>query len=64
MPMYRMPIEHLRERINQLCAKAVEAGPEQLQPAIDELRNAIRDYGEQMKKVEADSTSNPASLSE
>jgi len=43
----------LEDRIRELCAKAVDAETEDLQPALEELKAALREYTKRLRQLAA-----------
>lgn len=48
-----MPSRRLEDRIRELCAKAVDAETEDLQPVVEELKAALREYTERRRQLAA-----------
>ena len=48
-----MPSRRLEDRIRQLCAKAVAAPESDLEPVITELKLALHEHTERLRKLAA-----------
>jgi hypothetical protein len=48
-----MPSRRLEDRIRQLCAKAVAAAESDLEPVITELKVALHEHTERLRKLAA-----------
>ena len=48
-----MPSRRLEDRIRQLCAKAVAAAESDLEPVITELKLALHEHTERLRKLAA-----------
>jgi hypothetical protein len=51
--VWDLSTSHLDDRIRQLCARVVAAGEEDLGPAISDLKSALREHNDRLRKMAA-----------
>ena len=51
--VYRVHSRNLDDRIRELCAKAVTAADSELEPVQTELREALREHNERLRRLAA-----------
>ena len=51
--LYRVHSRNLDDRIRDLCAKAVTAEESELEPVQTELREALREHNERLRRLAA-----------
>lgn len=49
----RMPARRLEDRIRELCAKVIVAREEDVGPAIAELKSALHEHNDRLRKLAA-----------
>jgi hypothetical protein len=48
-----MPSRRLEDRIRDLCARVIAAPEDEVEPAISELKSALREHNERLRKLAA-----------
>lgn len=49
-----MPSRHLEDHIRDLCAKAIAAPETELEPALSELKSALREHTARLRQMVAE----------
>jgi len=51
--LWKVPATRLDDRIRELCARVVSADGDDLGPAISELKSALREHNNRLRKLAA-----------